>query len=340
MREQSAVLQNAFVTIVSNRRLLAQLQQVKSSPDIYCAVEGWFCRVTEPSHACFQDHQTSLNLMNQRHALVLSQAEAAASQFKAEADRCAKQVRPAPTGIGHLWRLTRAQVLEAANEAEAAAREARMFEVAMNLAKTEAKSRFEEAEQLRRDTEILQSLLKEREDAVSAMKVEVAGLKASFRQVSLDEEAAAEEVVGYQQQQKQLQRSLPAQPRPVLGDAEHWPQGTSIALASLPSPSPRNAQAFTASEPELQQQARVFGTAVDPNVNRKGGASKQQHKQLQLGEQPRQYEFGAWPLQRQQQQVDGRSSHSVTWTSGGYSDAAAKKGRQQSSSRGKLVFLR
>jgi hypothetical protein len=296
-----------------------------------------------PSHACFQDHQTSLNLMNQRHSLVLSQAEAAASHFKAEADRSAKQVRPAPTGIGHLWRLTRAQVMEAANEAEAAAREARMFEVAMNLAKTEAKSRFEEAEQLRRDTEILQSLLKEREDAVSAMKVEVAGLKASFRQVSLDDEAAAEEVVGYQQQQKQLQRSLPAQPRPVLGDAEHWPQGTSIALASLPSPSPRNAEAFTASDPELRQQApvaRVFGTAVDPNVNRKGGASKQQQKQLQQGEQPLQYEFGAWPLQRQQQQVDGRNSHSVTWTSGGYSDAAAKKGRQQSSSRGKLVFLR
>jgi hypothetical protein len=41
MREQSAVLQNAFVTIVSNRRLLAQLQQVKSPPDICCAVEGW-----------------------------------------------------------------------------------------------------------------------------------------------------------------------------------------------------------------------------------------------------------------------------------------------------------
>jgi len=328
------------VTIVSNRRLLAQLQQVKSPPDIYCAVEGWFCCVTAPSHACFQDHQTSLNLMNQRHALVLSQAEAAASQFKAEADRCAKQVRPAPTGIGQLWRLTRAQVLEAANEAAAAAREARMFEVAMNHAKTEAKSRAEEAEQLRRDTEILQSLLKEKTDAVGAMKVELAGLKASFRQVSLDDEAAAEEVVAYQQQQKQLQRTLPAQPRPVLGDAEHWPQGTSIALASLPSPSPRNAEAFTASDPELQQQARVFGTVVDPNVNRNGGASKQQQKQLQQGEQSRQYEFGAWPLQRQQQQVDGRNSHTVTWTSGGYSDAVAKKGRQQSSSRGKLVFLR
>jgi hypothetical protein len=34
LKEQSAVLQNAFVTIVSNRRLLLQLQQVKSTSNI------------------------------------------------------------------------------------------------------------------------------------------------------------------------------------------------------------------------------------------------------------------------------------------------------------------
>ena len=40
----------------------------------------------------YQDHHTSLNALHQKHALVLAQAEAAASQFRAEADAAQQRV--------------------------------------------------------------------------------------------------------------------------------------------------------------------------------------------------------------------------------------------------------
>ena len=252
------------------------------------------------------------------------------------------------------------QAVEAAAEAAAAAREARMFEVAMNLAKTEAKAAQGEAEQTRREFEVLQSALKDREQALDALRIEVAGLKASFKHI---DDTAMEKKVEHQQdnsrhqqqhnrqqhqpQQQQQHSDHQQQLRPVLGDAEHWLQGTSIALASLPSPSPRKPEVHVASAPvsSHQQQpasSRVFGAIINGNASRRNAASKQplNHAQQQ------QYQFGAWPMQpppqqQQQQQDYERNEHAVSWTAGGYSDGAAKKGRQQqSSSRGKLVFLR
>jgi hypothetical protein len=46
-----------------------------------------------------QDHQTSLKSLHHKHALVLSQAESAASQFMSEADAANKRVMPRPREI-------------------------------------------------------------------------------------------------------------------------------------------------------------------------------------------------------------------------------------------------
>ncbi len=230
----------------------------------------------------------------------------------------------------------------------------------MNLAQTETKGVQGEAERARREVEVLQCALKEREQALDALRIEVAGLKASFKQI---DDAAVEERVEHQQanshnlmqqhhhqqqqhqqQQQQQHADHQQQLRPVLGDAEHWLQGATIALASLPSPSPRKPDTHAASEAvtshQQQQPAntRVFGAIINGNAGRRSAASKQPLNHAQQ----KQYQFGAWPLQQQQQQQQDceRNEHAVTWTAGGYSDGAAKKGRQQQSSRGKLVFLR
>jgi hypothetical protein len=220
-----------------------------------------------------------------------------------------------------------------------------MFEVAMNLAKTEAKSIQGEAEQMHRDVQVMQAMVRDKEQELGALKIELAGLKSSFKQISHEEEAAVP--VGLAEHMSHSHRAPPrASPpkfRPQLADSEHWMHGATIALASLPSPSPRKSETYVAAEPVGHHPAstRVFGAPINGNVNRKSAGMKH--------EQQHQYQFGAWPLQRQQQQQqqqqqqpDGdRNDHAVAWTSGGYSDAAAKKSRQQgSSSRGKLVFLR
>jgi hypothetical protein len=231
------------------------------------------------------------------------------------------------------------QVLEATTEAQAAAREARMFEVAMNLAKTEAKSMERDLEQSRREAEMLKNMLNEKDVKLHALRVEVAGLKASFKRIS----DAPAEVAELKEGQKQLQgvsTSQPNQPRILLEDSEHWLQGTTIALASMPSPSPRKLEILNATHPAQQQKpaTRSFGTLVDANVKLKCVPSQHPQKYLQQNEQEQQYQIGDRPLQRQHL---SRIDHVVSWSSGGYSDAAQKKNRQQhSKSRGKLVFLR
>jgi hypothetical protein len=251
----------------------------------------------------------------------------------------------------------REQVVEVTAEAQAAAREARMFEVAMNLAKTEAKSAVAAAEQLRRDAEAMQSALNEKDTLVNALRVEVAALKASFKQIApVDDTVSAERADIQQQQQKQQRepwtrvpqhRASPPQPRFALADSEHWQPGTTIALASLPSPSPRKPEvgsvyAANTNDAALLPPARAFGTVVDANVGKKGSAMSKNLPKQQQQQQQQQQQLGAWPLQQRHLQDGGRLEHVVTWTSGGYSDNAAKKARQQqgNSSRGKLVFLR
>jgi hypothetical protein len=213
-----------------------------------------------------------------------------------------------------------------------------MFEVAMNLAKTEAKSIQGEAEQLHRDVQVLQGMVRDKEQELGALRIELVGLKASFKQISHEDEAAVP-VGQAAHSHRAPPRASPPKFRQQLADSEHWMHGETIALASLPSPSPRKSETYVNSEPVGHHPAstRVFGAPINGNVNRKSAGMKH--------EQQHQYQFGAWPLQRQQQQQqqpDGdRNDHAVAWTSGGYSDAAAKKSRQQrSSSRGKLVFLR
>lgn len=302
------------------------------------------------SDVLLQDHQTSLKSLHHKHALVLSQAESAASQFMSEADVANKRVMPVKFLLQNMILLytslapffTHVQAVEAAAEAAAAAREARMFEVEMNVAKTEVKSMQREAEQWRRDIETLQSALKNKEQALDALKIEVAGLKASFKQITPEHGTFMEDHIEHQQQHASPQQQ---QFRPSLGDAEHWLQGATIAMASLPSPSPRRPDAHaTASEvssahTQHPSHSRVFGAIINGNANGRGAATKQPQNRVQ----EQHYEFGAWPLQQQKKkQEDGdRNEHVVSWTTGGYSDGAAKKSRQQrSSSRGKLVFLR
>ncbi len=224
-----------------------------------------------------------------------------------------------------------------------------MFEVAMNLAKTEAKSAVDAAEQLRRDAQAMQSALDERDAAVNALRVEVAGLKASFKQVADNDGAISAERAKVQQQHEprqrlQQHRASPPLPRAALADSEHWMQSSTIALASLPSPLPRNADAvyaFDAAHAPLP--ARAFGSVVDSNVSRKNAPVQ---KQFPKQQQQQQQQCGAWQLQRPQLHDGARAEHAVSWTAGGYSDNAAKKQRQQQqqqqggSSRGKLVFFR
>ena len=87
------MLQNAFVTIVSNRRLLVQLQNVSSTFDLWREQLLHLRMPLSPqAPSSYQDHHTSLNALHQKHALVLAQAEAAASQFRAEADAAQQRV--------------------------------------------------------------------------------------------------------------------------------------------------------------------------------------------------------------------------------------------------------
>ena len=340
------MLQSAFVTIVSNRRLLQQLQQVQPPPPSHRLARR---RLLARAHSRRQDQQASIKELHQKHAAVLSQAEAAALQYRAEAEAAAKRVNTLPAHARtHLQRLIGGQAVEATAEAQAAAREARMFEVAMNLSKTEARTSAAAVEQLRRDAEVLQGALSQKDDAINALRIEVAGLKASFKRIAAADGAApVEHADAHARAMPQQQQPAPSQsqPRAALTDSEHWLQGTTIALASLPSPSPRRPEATCTADALRQQQlpARVFGTLVDANVDRKGSAPAHAQKQLQKQQQQQQQQqqFGAWPLQRQQHE-GSRLEHAVSWTSGGYSDAAAKKQRQQQggSSRGRLVFLR
>jgi hypothetical protein len=178
---------------------------------------------------------------------------------------------------------------------------------------------------------------------VNALRVEVAGLKASFKQVADNDGAISAERAKVQQQQEprqrlQQHRASPPQPRAALADSEHWMQSSTIALASLPSPSPRNT--FDAAHAPLP--VRAFGSVVDANVSRKNAPVQKQFPK----QQQQQQQCGAWQLQRPQLHDGARAEHAVSWTAGGYSDNAAKKQRQQQqqqqggSSRGKLVFFR
>jgi hypothetical protein len=259
--------------------------------------------------------------------------------------------------------------VEAATDAQTAAREARSFEVAMNKAQAQAQAMAGDVEESRRTADMLQSVLKERDGQVNALRIELAGLKSSFKNIS-DDNFMEQQAIHprperqqnqqqQQQQQEQLprqqQRVSPSQLRPVvLRDSEHWLHGSTITMASLPSPSPRTSELPPSSVPALhpqqqrqqQQQfapTRAFGSVVDANAKIEGDAMKQSQKQQQQPQQQQQqqYQFGAWPVERQQQQDFGRNDRAVGWTSGGYSDGAAKKNRQhQGSSRTRLVFLR